>query len=127
MNIKRIRVLSSVILAFGMFTSCQYAELHTVKVENMEQLQEYFRYKDGRPVGICGEMAGHPQAVIFLSGIGLASLSISASDIPEIKQLIRNASYEQAQKLATEMCRKSTADQVNASLYKTTKENKDFK
>ena len=74
--------------------------------------------KYGKPLGLCGEMAGNPQAVLFLLGMGLTSLSLAGANIPEIKQMIRNASYEQAQQLAAKVCEKSTADQVNTLLEK---------
>ncbi len=77
--------------------------------------------KHGKPVGICGEMAGNQQTAIFLLGTGLSSLSISAGGIPEIKQMISSFSYKGSQELAAEVCRKSTADQVSTSLTKNDK------
>jgi phosphotransferase system enzyme I (PtsI) len=70
--------------------------------------------KHGKPVGLCGEMAGDPRAARLLLGLGLGSLSVAPGDIPEIKQAIRNTSYAQARKLAAKACKKSTVAEVHA-------------
>lgn len=52
------------------------------------------------PVSMCGEMAGDLLAIVPLLGLGLDSLSMSCSRIPEVKQMIRSISIQEAQKLA---------------------------
>jgi glycerophosphoryl diester phosphodiesterase len=66
---KTINVLFFVMaLGAGSFTGCQSPGLHTVKVMNMEQLQHYFTYREGRPVIISGHrggmMPGYPENCI---------------------------------------------------------------
>jgi len=41
------------------------------------------------PVSVCGEMAGNPRFVPLLLGLGIRSLSMSASAIPRVKQAVR--------------------------------------
>nr|WP_254434753.1 phosphoenolpyruvate--protein phosphotransferase [Magnetospirillum sp. UT-4] len=41
------------------------------------------------PVGICGEMAGDPRFASLLLGLGIRELSMSATNIPVVKQRIR--------------------------------------
>ncbi len=51
-------------------------------------------------VGLCGELAGDPDAVPILIGLGLDEFSMAPSSIPHAKAIIRNWSLEQAQQLA---------------------------
>jgi len=46
--------------------------------------------RHGKPVSVCGEMAGDPAAAILLLGMGVTSLSITAASLPRIKWVIRN-------------------------------------
>ena len=41
------------------------------------------------PVSVCGEMAGNPRLVPLLLGMGIRSLSMNASAIPRVKQMVR--------------------------------------
>ena len=56
------------------------------------------------PVSLCGEMASDPVAVLLLLGLGLRTLSMSATKIPRIKWLIRSIPVSTAQQLALEAC-----------------------
>jgi phosphotransferase system enzyme I (PtsI)/phosphotransferase system enzyme I (PtsP) len=49
------------------------------------------------PLSLCGEMASDPEAVLILLGMGIRTLSMSASKLPRIKWLIRSITMEQAQ------------------------------
>jgi phosphotransferase system enzyme I (PtsI)/phosphotransferase system enzyme I (PtsP) len=54
------------------------------------------------PVSLCGEMASDPVAVVLLLGLGLRTLSMSATKLPRIKWLIRGLALARAQQLADE-------------------------
>ncbi|MDP5063366.1 MAG: phosphoenolpyruvate--protein phosphotransferase [Haliea sp.] len=54
----------------------------------------------GLPLSLCGEMAADPAAVVFLLGIGIRTLSMSASKLPRIKWLLRSFSAQDAATLA---------------------------
>jgi phosphoenolpyruvate-protein phosphotransferase (PTS system enzyme I) len=58
--------------------------------------------KAGIHVGICGEMAGEPDFVPLLLGLGVDELSASAPLIPQVKYLVRRLKIEEATKLADE-------------------------
>ena len=46
------------------------------------------------PLSLCGEMASDPEAVLLLLGMGIRTLSMSASKLPRIKWLIRSLTIE---------------------------------
>lgn len=53
-------------------------------------------------VGVCGELAGDPDAVPVLLGLGLDEFSIAAAAIPRAKAIIRRWSLAEARRLAAE-------------------------
>ncbi len=57
-------------------------------------------HKAGKWTGMCGEMAGDTSATAILLGMGLDEFSMSASSIPQVKQIIRSITYEKAQEIA---------------------------
>ena len=52
------------------------------------------------PVSLCGEMAGEPEYVMLLLGLGLRNLSITPPAIPEVKKIIRSVSIKHCQRVA---------------------------
>jgi phosphotransferase system enzyme I (PtsI) len=50
----------------------------------------------GRPVTVCGEMAGQPRAFALLLGMGVRSFSMSPAFIPYIKELSKHLSLDEA-------------------------------
>jgi phosphoenolpyruvate-protein phosphotransferase len=57
-------------------------------------------HAQGKWVGMCGELAGQPEAIPLLLGMGLDEFSMTASAVPAAKALIRTLSRSQAQRLA---------------------------
>lgn len=53
----------------------------------------------GRPVSVCGEMAGDPAAALLLLGMGVDSLSMSASSLPRVKWVVRSFSRAEARQV----------------------------
>jgi phosphotransferase system enzyme I (PtsI) len=51
-------------------------------------------------VGLCGEMSSDPVCAFVLLGMGLDELSTSPYAVPEIKEMVRSASYAEARRLA---------------------------
>jgi phosphoenolpyruvate-protein phosphotransferase (PTS system enzyme I) len=51
-------------------------------------------------VGVCGEMAGEPLYAPLLVGMGVDELSVSASALPRVKEVIRRMKITEAQELA---------------------------
>jgi len=50
----------------------------------------------GRWVGVCGELAGQPEAAVLLAGLGVRELSMAASRIPAVKAALRDTDAEAA-------------------------------
>lgn len=59
-------------------------------------------HRAGKPVSICGEMAGDPACVLLLLGSGIDSLSVSIASLPRVKWVIRTFSRARAQGLYEE-------------------------
>jgi phosphotransferase system enzyme I (PtsI)/phosphotransferase system enzyme I (PtsP) len=70
----------------------------------------------GIKIGVCGEMASHPLAVILLLGMDVDSLSMSAFQLPKIKCLIRALSQERAEMILQRALRKSSAAAIHELL-----------
>jgi phosphotransferase system enzyme I (PtsI) len=51
---------------------------------------------NGKPLSICGEMAGHPLHTVLLIGLGLRRFSVMPRNIPLIKEIIANISFAEA-------------------------------
>ena len=49
---------------------------------------------------ICGEIAGEPEYTMLLIGIGLRTLSLVPSQIPQVKRVIRSVDIEMCERLA---------------------------
>ena len=64
-------------------------------------------------VSVCGEMSGEPIYTMLLLGLGLRQLSVTPHSIPEIKQIIRSITIEEANQVAQEALRQETARDVN--------------
>ena len=67
-------------------------------------------------VSICGEMAGDPLATVLLLGLGLECLSMSPGLIPEVKEVIRAISVEEARQIADKCLEMRTGDEVRHHL-----------
>ncbi|TLX57964.1 phosphoenolpyruvate-protein phosphotransferase PtsP [Stutzerimonas nosocomialis] len=62
-------------------------------------------HAEGKPVSICGEMAGDPAAAVLLMAMGFDSLSMNATNLPKVKWLLRQVDMPTAHALlAKVMC-----------------------
>jgi len=73
-------------------------------------------HQHGKWVGMCGEMAGEPEAIPLLLGMGLDEFSMNAASIPAAKALIATLTLKDAQEFARVALTKSTAQEVREYL-----------
>ncbi len=70
----------------------------------------------GKWVGVCGELAGDPQAIPLLLGLGVDELSISPALIPHAKHVIRKWDSREAKKLAVRALNLESAAEVRLAV-----------
>ena len=93
-----------------------YQEFHPAVIRLLNNVIKEGK-KAGKMVSICGEMAADPFAVPLLVGLGLESLSTSASTIPFIKKVIRSLSHHDLKVLAEECLKLSSESEINTKLH----------
>lgn len=69
-------------------------------------------HKQGKWVGICGEMSADPAIVILLVGLEIDEISTSPVVLPKVKKTIRSLSFADAKKMAEEAMKFATGEQV---------------
>ena len=72
--------------------------------------------KKDKFVGMCGEMAADPLAIILLVGLGLQEFSVNASMVLKVKKLISMIDSREAKEIADYVLTLKTAKEVEAYL-----------
>ena len=70
-------------------------------------------------MGICGELAGDPAAVLLLMAMGYDMLSMNDNSLLRVKAVIRACKYEDLQDLLTVVMELDTADEIRGLLRST--------
>jgi phosphotransferase system enzyme I (PtsI) len=68
------------------------------------------------PVSICGELAAAPRLAPLLLGLGVRSLSMNASAVPKVKQVIRSAKIDDCIRFARRVMDQGDADRIREML-----------
>lgn len=76
----------------------------------------------GKPATVCGEMAGDPVTAVLLMGLGVRSFSLSAPNIPRVKEAIRHSSLAQATLIAEQVLSMDSAQEIGAYMMKVQEE-----
>ena len=71
-----------------------------------------------RPITLCGEMAGQPQAFVLLLGMGLRRFSMSPAFVPTIKELASHFSISMAQAILAKALKQKTTKQIQKLLIR---------
>ena len=71
--------------------------------------------------GMCGEAAGDVTFIPLLIGLGLDEFSMNANKVLNVRKLIRKLDFKECQKLADEVLKLATSDEVEKLLVKDTR------
>lgn len=88
-----------------------YQSFHPAMFRLIQQIVDAFS-KQNKPVSVCGELGGNPQAVALLAGIGIRKFSMNASSIAAVKEAIINLDLNKAKRMSRTVLELSTAVQV---------------
>ncbi|MCY4039636.1 MAG: phosphoenolpyruvate--protein phosphotransferase [Gammaproteobacteria bacterium] len=94
-----------------------YQELHPAVIWALREVA-VAAHRESKPIGICGEMAGSAAGAILLVAMGYDVLSMSASNIPRIKWVLRQISLMQARKILARVLRMSDAQEIREFMRK---------
>lgn len=73
-------------------------------------------HAEGKPVSICGEMAGDPAAAVLLMAMGYDSLSMNATNLPKVKWMLRQVSLGKSKELLAQLMKIDNPQVIHSSL-----------
>lgn len=76
----------------------------------------------GKPVAVCGEMAGDPAGALLLLGLGFRHLSVSAAVLPRVKWAIRSVDFSHMASLARQALTLEKPEAIRRLLEQTLKD-----
>lgn len=73
--------------------------------------------RDGKRVGMCGEMAGDPLCTLLLLGMGLEEFSMGSLFIPVVKKVVRSVTYQAAKTSTQIILQMDTVGEIKRYLF----------
>ncbi|MDQ2697015.1 MAG: phosphoenolpyruvate--protein phosphotransferase [Pseudomonadota bacterium] len=95
--------------------SALYDSLHPAVIQAVQAVVQGAR-GGARTVGVCGEMAGDPAAVIMLLGMGVDTLSVPSPALSRVKWVLRSIPRRRAQELLRQALALEEPEQVRRLL-----------
>jgi len=92
-----------------------YDYLHPAVLQALNKVVQD-AHAEGKPVSICGEMAGDPSAAVLLLAMGFDSLSMNATNLPKVKWLLRQITLVKARELLGQMMAIDNAQVIHSTL-----------
>jgi phosphotransferase system enzyme I (PtsI) len=71
----------------------------------------------GKPVAMCGDMAGDPMLAWVLMGLGLRNLSMAPRQIPVVKSIVRSTQIADAERLLAQALTMKTETEIEELVY----------
>ena len=90
-----------------------YDSLHPAVLQAIDRIVNA-AHRAATPVGVCGEMAGDPAAALLLLGMGVDSLSMAASSLPQVKWVVRSFTRTHARQVLDQALDMEEASAVRA-------------
>ena len=95
--------------------AAMYDSFHPAVVQSIKHIIDA-AHAENIEVGMCGEFAGDERATTLLLGLGLDEFSMAAGETANIKNMIRNSSYEKAKECAIKAATAYTLHEVKKAL-----------
>jgi phosphotransferase system enzyme I (PtsI) len=95
--------------------SSLYEPLHPAVLRSLKMVVDA-AHAAGIDACICGEMAGEPEYLPILLGLGFDELSMNAVSIPRVKKILRRCTMEAAREVAAKVLTYATAAEADAYL-----------
>lgn len=93
-----------------------YEPLHPAVLSALTHVIEAAK-KEGKRVGMCGEMAGDPLCTLLLLGMGLEEFSMGSLFIPVVKKVIRSVTYHAAKTSTQIVLQMDTVGEIKRYLF----------
>jgi phosphotransferase system, enzyme I, PtsP len=88
-----------------------YQDLHPAVLAALREVAKA-AHSEGKPVGICGELAGTPSGAVLCLAMGYDVLSMNAPNLPKVKWVIRNISQLQSRRMLAQVLKMNCADEI---------------
>jgi len=92
-----------------------YHAFHPAVLQALKKVVED-GHAEGKPVSICGELAGDPAAAMLLLAMGYDILSMNATNLPRVKSAIRSITFKSAQDLLERAMQMESSQEVRVIL-----------
>ncbi len=96
----------------------RYDHLHPAVIHEINRVVSIAR-QHNLPLSLCGEMGSDPLAVILLIGMGISTLSMSATKLARIKFLIRALPQNKAAAILQQCLQMDNVQEIRALLHHT--------
>ncbi|MEQ8953593.1 MAG: phosphoenolpyruvate--protein phosphotransferase [Gammaproteobacteria bacterium] len=92
-----------------------YTAFHPAVLNALQHVVQQ-SHLEGKPVSICGEMAGDPGAAVILMAMGFDILSMNAASLLKVKSVIRSITMEAAQDLLDQVMELEDAQMIRSAV-----------
>ena len=92
-----------------------YSAFHPAVLSALQQVVDGAQ-AEGKPISICGEMAGDPGAAILLMAMGYDVLSMNAASLSKVKSVLRSITLVNAKELLQDVMQLDDAQMVRSAV-----------